>query len=214
MNTACLSAFKTTGAIRWGLVLGAVLLTLGAPSTAADSLWKGASARSMCADKKAGAVGDLLTVVVAEVNSASKDKNTKTSKSSGIDASIASFLYGGLLAKAGKMPAVKMSATSDFSGSGAINNSEQISAQFAVRVIDVLPNRNLVIEGSRETAFSGEQQTIILRGVVRPDDIGAGNSVMSQNIADATIRFVGKGALTDAERKGWLHRVWDKVAPF
>ena len=63
-------------------------------------------------------------------------------------------------------------------------------------------------------AFSGEQQTIILRGVVNPDNITTGNSVLSQNIADATIKFVSKGALSDSQRKGWFNKIWDKITPF
>ena len=198
-------------------VFGLAGLLVG-PRVAADSLWKEAVARPMMADKRATKIGDILTVVVQENNSASKDKNTKTSKSSGLDAGIAAFLYGpaasGLLTKGGQMPAMKMTSKNEFEGGGAINNSERIIARLAVRVIDVLPNKHLVVEGSRETAFSGEQQTIVLRGVVRPDDINAGNSVFSYNLADASIKFVSKGTLSDSQKKGWFNRVWDKVSPF
>lgn len=187
-------------------------------ATFGDSLWQSEVARPMYADKRASRVGDLITVIVAENNSASKDKKTKTSKSAGMDASIASFLYSpaasGLLTKGGSMPALKYSSKNDFDGGGSINNSEQIIARIGVRVIDVLPNGNLVIEGTRETAFSGEQQTIVLRGVVRPEDILSGNSVSSSSIADATIKFVAKGTLTDSQKKGWFSRIWDKVSPF
>ncbi|MCZ7637253.1 MAG: flagellar basal body L-ring protein FlgH [Verrucomicrobia bacterium] len=184
----------------------------------AESLWQDDIARPMFADKRAVHIGDILTVIVQENNSASKKKNTKTEKSSGMDASIATFFYSpaasGALTKGGQMPALKYSSENAFNGGGTINSSEAIVARFGVRVIDVLPNRNLVIEGTRESAFSGEQQTIVLRGVVRPDDITPGNSVYSYNIADATIRFVSKGTLTDSERKGWFNKIWDKVTPF
>jgi flagellar L-ring protein precursor FlgH len=83
-----------------------------------------------------------------------------------------------------------------------------------VRVIDVLPNRNLVIEGTRETAFSGEQQTAILRGTVRPEDIAANNTIFSYNVADATIKFVSKGTISDNQRKGWFTKIWEKLTPF
>lgn len=200
------------------LLVGGGLFVGDVPATRGDSLWQDTSSKSMFADKRASAVGDVLTVLVLESNSASKDKNAKTSKKSSLDASVATFLYSpaasGLLTKNGQMPAIKLNSKSDFDGGGAVNNSEEIKARFAVRVIDVLPNRNLVIEGTRETAFSGEQQTIVLRGVVRPDDITSNNSVLSANISDATIKFISKGVLTDSQRKGWLQRVWDKVAPF
>jgi flagellar L-ring protein precursor FlgH len=202
--------------LSYGLSLACLLLP---PPTSADSLWMEETARPMFADKRASNVGDLLTVVVQENNSASKDKNTKTSKTSSMDAAIATFLYssaaaGGFMTKNGQMPALKYNYKNDFEGGGSINNSESILARIGVRVVDVLPNRNLVIEGTRETAFSGEQQTIVLRGVVNPDNITSGNTVLSQNIADATIKFVSKGALSDSQRKGWFNKIWDKLSPF
>lgn len=198
--------------------MGLALSLLGPAVGHADSLWHEGTVRPMFADKRAVGIGDLVTVVVQENNSASKDKNTKTSKSSGMDASIAAFLYSpaasGLLTKNGQMPAMKWNSKNTFDGGGSINNTEQMVARIAVRVVDVLPNRNLVIEGTRDSAFSGEQQTIVLRGVVRPDDIAANNTIFSYNIADASIRFVAKGALSDSQNKGWFGKIWDKVSPF
>ena len=193
-------------------------LLLFSQSTHADSLWKDDVSKSIVADKRAAQVGDIVTILVQEDNSASKDKNTKTSKSAGLDAAISSFLYSpaasGLLTKGGTLPAIKLASKSDFAGGGSINNSETIVAKIAVRVIDALPNGNLVVEGTRESAFSGEEQTIILRGTVRKNDIMSNNTVYSYNVADATIKFISKGTITDSQRKGWLHRVWDKISPF
>jgi flagellar L-ring protein FlgH len=84
----------------------------------------------------------------------------------------------------------------------------------AVRIVDVLPNGNLVVEGKRETSFSNEHQTIILRGVVRADDVASNNTVLSYNVADATIQIIGKGTVTDSQNKGWFTRILDKINPF
>jgi flagellar L-ring protein precursor FlgH len=84
----------------------------------------------------------------------------------------------------------------------------------AVKVVDVLPNHNLVIEGRRETAFSSERQTIVLHGIIRPEDIASDDTVLSYNIADATISITGKGTVSDTQRKGWFTHAWDKVTPF
>ena len=70
-----------------------------------------------------------------------------------------------------------------------------------MRVIDVLPNGNLVVEGRRQTAFSGEKQDAILRGTVRFDDISANNTVFSYNIADASIQFVSHGTISDNQKR-------------
>jgi flagellar L-ring protein FlgH len=184
----------------------------------ADSLWQDGQSKSLCSDKRACRVGDIVTMLVQENTTASKDNSTKTSKQSSLDAALATFLYSpaasGLLTKNGTMPAMKFSSKSDFAGGGSINNSQQIAASVAVRVVDVLPNGNLVIEGTRESSFSGEQQTIILRGTIRQDDISALNTVFSFNVADATIKFISKGTITDSQRKGWFHRLWDKFSPF
>lgn len=200
------------------LLLAVAGCTLAAAPLPAQSLWKEASSQSLVADKRARAVGDLLTILVQESNSVTKDNSTSTAKKSGVDASIASFLYGpaasGLLTKGGQYPAMKFNSSQDFSGGGKINNTENMTTRIAVRVIDVLPNGNLVLEGSRQTSFAGETQDAILRGVVRGEDVAANNTVFSYNVADATIRFVSKGTITDSQKKGWFTRTWEKISPF
>ncbi len=196
------------------------LLLVHTGTVAADSLWKDTSSHpvSMFADKKAHAIGDTLTVIIQENNGATRNNSTSTAKKVSQDASISSFLYGpgasSLLMKGGQYPALKYGNANTFDGSGTIANSETINAQLAVRVIDVLPNGNLIIEGRRQTAFSGEKQEAILRGTVRIDDISSANTVLSANIADATIQFVSHGTITDNTSKGWFTRIWDKVSPF
>ena len=95
-----------------------------------------------------------------------------------------------------------------------MDTTETIVAQIAVQIIDVLPNGNLVVQGKRETSFSGEKQTILLHGIVRAEDVNADNTVLSYNIADATIQIIGKGTVTDSTKKGWFTRLWDKINPF
>lgn len=172
----------------------------------------------MVSDKRAHAVGDVLTILIQESTTASKDSSTQTAKSTGVDAGIASFFYSpsasGLLTHNGQMPSLKAASKQNFDGGGKISNSERITARLAVRVVDVLPNGNLIIEGQRTTVIAGETQDAVLRGVVRNEDIAANNTVYSYNIADATIRYISKGTVSDAQRKGWFTRVWDKITPF
>jgi flagellar L-ring protein precursor FlgH len=198
-------------------LVAALALTVPA-NTFAQSLWHDEVSRPMFADKRATSVGDIITIVVSETSSASKNNQTKTEKNSSLSAAIASFLYSpgasGFLTKKGQLPAIQYNSDIKHDGGGSINNTETVVAKIAVRIVDVLPNHNLVVEGRRETAFSGEKQTIVLRGTVRQDDVTSVNTVFSYNVADATIQIIGKGAVTDTQRKGWFTRIWDKLTPF
>ena len=193
--------------------LSALSLPLLTP-TQAQSLWHDDTARPMFADKRAEGIGDILTVVVQETSTENKNNETKTEKNSSWTAAVSSFLFPGFVQYKGSTPAVQYNSDLKHDGSGAINNSETIVAQVAVKVVDVLPNHTFLIEGRRETSFSGEHQTIILRGVVRPQDISSADTVMSYNVADATIQMIGKGAVSDTQNKGWFTRILDKVNPF
>jgi len=199
-------------------ILGAALLSFRIAPAHADSLWHDDTSRPMFADKRAVNVGDILTIMVQENSSANKNNATTTERQSSLSAAITSFFYSpassGLLTKGGQLPALAYNSDAKHAGNGVINDSESIVAEVAVRVVDVLPNGNLVIEGKRDTSFSGEHQTIILRGVVRSDDVASNNTVLSYNVADATIQIIGKGTVSDTQNKGWFTRLWDKINPF
>ncbi|MGP8202017.1 MAG: flagellar basal body L-ring protein FlgH [Limisphaerales bacterium] len=199
-------------------VLGVALMAASLSNLTADSLWEQGVSRNICGDKKAAMIGDILTILIQENNGATRQNNTTTSKKSSLNAGISSVLYSpsvsGLLTKKGTLPAINYSSDAEFNGGGSINNAETITAQVSVKVVDVLPNGNMVVEGQLHTAFSGEKQDAIVRGTVRPDDVMANNTLYSYNIADATIQFMSKGTISDAQRKGWFAKIWDKVTPF
>tara|TARA_B100001029_G_scaffold93297_1_gene76535 strand:+ start:785 stop:1393 length:609 start_codon:yes stop_codon:yes gene_type:complete len=202
-----------------------VLTVFAFSQVQADSLWSKETAVSLFTDHKAKRVGDIITVLVQENNSASRNSSTKTEKKGDISASISSFFTGNIQNKissnndevnagAAQLPKLETTSQNKFEGSGAVNNSGSINSRFAVRVVDVLPNKNLIIEGVRRTSFSGESQTIILRGTVRPQDVTPVNTVVSYNLADVSIRFKDEGVVNDSQKKGWFGKLWDKVSPF
>ena len=104
--------------------------------------------------------------------------------------------------------------TSTYSGKGTLENKQVLTSEMAVQVIDVLPNGNLVIEGIRQVAFSKERQFMSLRGIIRPADVSADNKVSSAAIADARIDVVSEGSVTEAQKKGWLLRLDEKISPY
>jgi flagellar L-ring protein precursor FlgH len=187
----------------------------------ADSLWAKETAVSLFSDHKAKRVGDIITVIVLESNSASRNSSAKTEKKSDINASISNFINANLEGKVfpnalGKVQSPKLGTTSQskFEGKGAVNNSGSFNSRFAVRDVDVLPNNNLIIEGVRRTTFSGESQTIVLKGTVRPRDVTPLNTVYSYHLADVSIGLKDDGAVSDSLKKGWFSKLWGKIAPF
>lgn len=195
-------------------VLLSLLLFVAAPKARANSLWPaGAPAKSMYADRKAAAKGDILTIVVAESAVAQSSQSKSANRDSSLQDAIQRFIYPNLATHKGELPALSTTGKSSFSGGGDISNSQSLSARAAVLVTDVLPNGNLVIEGVRVVTFSGETQYVVLNGMVRPDDIARDNSVVSTNIADARVQFYAEGALTDAQKRGWLAKVYEKLRP-
>ena len=200
-------------------VLSACLFALA--QAQADSLWMKETAVSLFADHKAKRVGDIITVLVMESNSASRNSSTKTEKKSDLSASISSFVNGRLQDKifpgggdTVQKPELGTTSQAKFEGKGAVNNSGTLNSRFAVRVVDVLPNSNLIIEGVRRTSFSGESQTIILRGTVRPQDVTPVNTVYSYHLADVSIALKDEGAVSDVQKKGWFSKLWGKISPF
>jgi len=196
-------------------VLFATALPVGA-----ESLWTaaGSSERAMYADRKASRVGDILTVVVIESAATQSSQSKSTNSAANVDASVDQFLFpvdvSRLGTHKGVLPAIKFGGANDFNGGGEVNNSQSLTARAAVLVTDVLPNGNLVIEGVRRVISAGETQHVILHGLVRSDDVTSTNTVLSSNIADARVEFINEGSLTDAQKKGWLTKLYEKLRPY
>jgi len=184
----------------------------------ADSLWTertGTSKRSMVADHRAAGVGDIVTIIVQEATAAKNSQKTSADKTSAADSAITQFLFplaaSKFGSKGGSLPATNYSGTNNFAANGAINNSTSFSATSAVLITDVLPNGNFVIEGVRIVVAAGEKQYVVLRGMIRPDDITAANTVLSANVANATVEFLTEGSLSNTQKKGWLTKIYETL---
>jgi len=153
---------------------------------------------SLFADLKASRVGDIVTVLVMESASATKNAATKTSKSStrGISSSL---------------EPVKGSLESEsaHNGSGSTSRSGEITAKVPAIVIQMLPNGNLLIQGKRDLIINKDKETISVRGIVRRQDITSSNTVLSTQLADAQIQYEGDGFIAKQQHPGLLGRILD-----
>lgn len=201
---------------RWSLVLACTV----ASTAQATSLWTapGSREQGVAADHRAGRVGDILTIIVAENAATSSSQNKSTNSDSSAEAAVSQFLFPAAASKFGThngaLPGFGMSGSSTFKGGGQVSNSQSLNARAAVLVTDVLPNGNLVVAGARKLTFSGETQNVVLHGLIRPADIAAGNTVLSSNVAEARLEFISEGALSNAQKRGWLGNLYERLRPF
>jgi flagellar L-ring protein precursor FlgH len=193
------------------------------PKPDEGSLWTEISESNLFNDIKARKIGDVITVRIVEDPEATLNANTKTSRSSSIDAAKLKFL-GYMKALADKNSRLAQDPGTDdlisaslgtkFDGKGSSDRDGHVKAYISAVVEKVLYNGNLYIRGKREIRVNNETQYITLSGIVRPEDISSANEVSSTYVADANITYSGTGPLADKQKPGWLGRILDHVWPF
>jgi flagellar L-ring protein precursor FlgH len=195
------------------LILTAAAFIAGTCVVSADSLFPGSSTAtksggsvvSLFTDNRAHQVGDSLTITIQETASATSSGETKTSKT---DNATLGPGIGPILRQLGVF-SVSGNGSSD--GQGSTTRTDNLTAQITVTVKEVLPNGNLSVEGKRRVGMNAEMQEITLTGIVRPQDVSPSNTVPSALVADAQIKFAGKGPVGDKQREGIISRLFKLV---
>jgi len=185
-------------------------------SYATGSLWQASSA-GLAEDLKARRRGDIITVVISEQASASKQASTGTKRGTSMSAGMPNLLgleKSGLKNLVDLNQLLNLSFDSKFDGSGSTTRQENLQATISAKVVEVMPNGNFMIEGRRNVKVNNEDQIIVLTGTVRSRDINSDNTISSSLIADARITYSGKGIISDRQKPGWLMNVLDAVWPF
>ncbi len=184
----------------------------------AGSLWSQNNS-SMFSDRKARTIGDIVTVIISEQASASKQATTATDRTTNMAASIPNFFglenkdfWGDNSIDLSNL--VNADFTNSFAGNGTTTRKEDLTASLSTQVVGRYPNGQLKIRGGKEVMVNNEVQIIYLTGIIRPVDITAANTVSSAKILNARISYTGKGSLSDKQKPGWAMRMLDNVWPF
>jgi flagellar L-ring protein precursor FlgH len=188
-------------------------------AASSNSLWR-TGARTFFNDQRASKVGDILTVNIDIDDSATTKNQTGTSRTSSGSAGVSNFL--GLESSLGKIlpggfdPANAVNTNSGFSnaGAGAITRSEKITLTIAAVVSGVLPNGNLVIQGTQEVRTNAEVRQLTVAGIVRPEDISSANTIKHTQIAEARINYGGRGDLSRVQKTPAGQALVEKFSPF
>lgn len=189
---------RRSGVVHWAL--WALVGILGwAPAASAGSLWNPGA--SLFADHKARAVGDLVTLIILERAEASHRASTSTSQ----EAEVRVRASSGALA--GGFPLLGAGGGDEASAAGTTSRRGLVEAKMTAQVTEILPGGNLRIEGRQSIVINGEEQAIVVTGIVRPQDISRENTVLSTYVADAQILIEGDGPLGERQAPGLLTRL-------
>ncbi|OUE45151.1 flagellar basal body L-ring protein [Billgrantia desiderata SP1] len=166
-------------------------------------------------DRRPRMVGDILTIVLDEQVSASKNSQSNMSRNGSAELDI-SALPDVLerLAAQGIDLSGSMSGSSAFNGGGGSQASNSMTGTITVSVLEVMHNGNLRVRGEKQIAINQGVEFIRFSGVVNPRTITGQNTVPSTSVADARIEYVGNGYISEAQHMGWLQRFFLNISPF
>ena len=168
----------------------------------------------LASDVHARNAGDLVTIVVLDQASATSQGVTTQQRTSSANASISS-LFGAKSPHNALNNLANINGQQQLNGQGTTSRQTTVSTTVSARVIRVLPNGDLIVEGAKLISINSEFQTVSLRGIVRPVDLGPGNSVSSNQVEDLEVRINGKGVVNDAIRRpNFLYRLFLGILPF
>jgi len=179
------------------------------------SLWSpGSRFGELARDLRASQVDDIVTIVVSEQASATATGDVSTSRVSSTKNSVTS-LFGPKSATGALANLAQSSGDTELKGQGETSRTAAITATLSARVTHVMPNGNLVVEGSKDILVNSERQIVTVRGVIRPNDLNSANQIPSNLVAELELHINGKGVVADAIRRPFfLYRLLLGLLPF
>ncbi|MEK6710462.1 MAG: flagellar basal body L-ring protein FlgH [Nitrospinota bacterium] len=187
-----------------------------------SSLWSDTSP-FLFHDRRAARVGDLITVVISESSNAKKEADTENKRSASLAYTAPSLPgYGRILAtpshgrgrRFNQDDTLRATSRNEHTSESEIERTDTLNATVSARVVEILPNGNLFIEGRKELSTHKETLIVTVSGIVRVEDIDTNNTIQSKSLADARIVYTGDGIMAEAQQPGWLGRVMNVLWPF
>ena len=174
------------------------------------AIFQNAGYAPLTSGTKAAMVGDILTIVLVERTAASKSNSASTGRSGEIGLSppvsgpLSVFAPGD----------IKMGGDQSFKGKGETAQSNNLTGEISVTIAEVRANGVMLVKGEKLITLNRGDEMVQFSGLVRPTDIGADNRIASTRVADAHIRYTGKGEIARASKQGWLQKFFSIISPF
>jgi len=150
---------------------------------------------NLYSDKANYQVGDIITIVLAEKTSATKNANTKLAKNSKAGADLDQLL------------SAEFAAERNHQGTAQAGQGNSLNGAISVVVTKVLANKTLQVSGTKLLTLNNGDEIVTISGIIRTDDISANNQIASSKVANSKISYTGHGAFADSNKPGWLSRL-------
>jgi flagellar L-ring protein precursor FlgH len=200
------------------LVISVLFVLCFAGDIYADSIWakRDQSKKNLYAEDKARYIGDVLTIKVSEISSVNNKGKRSLSKTTARGANFDG--QAGIEHLLPKLPALSVGAgtthTNTLEGKADNKDDRSYTDSVSVIVIDIMPNGNLVVSGTRERNVGDDIQLIEVTGIVKPNDIAADNTIRSEQVANFSIVSRNKGVAAPYMKPNWLGKIIDVIWPF
>lgn len=183
-----------------------------APATTPTSgaIFQAESYSPLTSGSRASRPGDILTIVLVERMSATKSNSATTGRNGSVGLTPPATGPLSLFNPSD----INMGGDQSFKGKGEAAQSNALSGEVSVTVAAVYPNGTMLVRGEKFVTLNRGDENVQLSGLVRAADIGVDNRVASTRVADARIRYTGKGEIARASKQGWLQRFFSRISPF
>ena len=188
-----------------GMLAAAFAVGSVAPADSAESLCKNPSGyptRNVFADHRAMNVGDIVTIIISETTTTSATRSSANEKSGSVSIGAGVGIFDFL-------KAASASGSDKFNAKGSASSTNRTIGNVTVTITEITPAGNFILEGTQSIWQNRNEHKITFRGMCRPEDISATNTVLSTRVADATVRFDGKGPLNAKQRQGILTQIFN-----
>ncbi|WP_447765450.1 flagellar basal body L-ring protein FlgH [Sphingopyxis panaciterrae] len=159
---------------------------------------------------RAGRIGDIVTIQLVERTAATKSNAAGTQRDGNIGLTPPSTGPLSLFNPSD----VAMGGGQQFKGKGDASQSNALSGEVSVTIAAVYPNGTMLVKGEKLLTLNRGDERVQISGLIRAIDIGPDNRILSTRVADANIRYVGKGEIARASQQGWLQRFFSIISPF
>ena len=180
-----------------------------APLPGNGSIFQG-SYTPLTSGGRAGQVGDILTIQLVERTAATKSNAAGTQRDGNIGLTPPTTGPLSLFNPSD----IAMGGGQQFKGKGDASQSNALSGEVSVTIAAVYPNGTMLVRGEKLLTLNRGDERVQISGIVRAMDISPDNRILSTRVADANIRYVGKGEIARASQQGWLQRFFSIISPF